>query len=100
MEISKEQLQKIAGLVGETELKKIIPEAFLPVYDNNKIYIYDNRYKLHKLQGSDFAFIDLNSTNCWSNGKSTADALIKHAGSRLKVYDNYQEWIKDAYKNL
>ncbi len=99
MEISREQLIKLGELVGKEKLEEIIPNAFIPKFDNSKIYIYDNRYKLHRV-GEDYAWIDLRTSNCFANGVATADDLIRYAGSYLKVFDSYRDFIIWSHEQL
>ena len=98
MEISREQLNKLGELVGKEKLEKIIPDAFLPKFDMDKIYVYFN-FKLHKVEEG-YAWIDMMSSNCYANGVSTPDNLIRYAGKDLKVFDSYRDFIKWSYDEL
>ena len=98
MEITKEQLEKLTCLVGKQALKLIIPNAFEPIFSREKIYVYRN-YKLHRVVGDEYAFIDMETSNCWANGSGNPTHLIKYAGKELKVFDSYKEYIKWTYEN-
>lgn len=100
MEINKEQLSKIAAIIGAEKMKEIIPEAFTIEFKKNNIYIY-GPYKLHRVGDSEtYAWIDMKSSNCFANGVDTPENLIKYAGKGLMEFENYDDYIRWAYSQL
>ena len=95
MDISKDQINKLVDIIGKERLAEIIPEVGIPIYDNKKIYIYGD-YKLHRVNGSEYAWIDMTSSNCFANGTDTPEELFKYAGKNLMIFDSYRDYIKWA----
>ena len=105
MEISKKELKDLIALVGETELKKVIPSAFPLEYNENKIYILkginNSYYKLHRLDGGgNYAFISLQNSDCYANGVDSVNNILKYGGDNLFVFDTYRDYIVWSFKNL
>lgn len=105
MEITEQQKQSLELALGKDKLKKVIPEAYVPQYFDSKIYIYDagsNIYKLHKLNDTTYTFVDMCNSICYTQGYSSAQDQIDRAYNkcRLKVFDNYREFVIWAFKKL
>jgi len=102
MEITDEQIKKLIKIVGEKRLREIIPN--IPEYFNeNKIYGFigiTNVFKLHRVGLNEYAWIDLEGSECFANGIGTANEMILYAGKDIKVFDNYREFIEWNYNNL
>ena len=102
MEITADQIKKLIKIVGEKELIKIIPNIQLN-YNENKIYAFigtTNVFKLHRVGLNEYAWIDLEGSECFANGRGTANEIISLAGNDIKVFDNYREFIEWNYNNL
>jgi len=104
MEINKEQLEKLTKLVGEKELKKIIPNAFKHQFNQNKIYMFkgcNTFYKLHRIDGK-YAWISLVDSACYANGTNTAQEMLDYVTEpdELLVFNNYKEFVEFLYAKL
>lgn len=106
MEITDEQIKELKVIIGEKRLIKIIPN--MPeLYNENKIYAFigiSHTYKLHRIEYIDgvtiCAWISLRDSTCLANGTGTANEMISYASKKLKVFNNYREFIEWNYNNL
>jgi len=105
MNITNKQIEQLKEALGAKKLGEIIPDL-KPLFDPRKIYIYkgygSDGYKLNCIDHSDniYAFVDLSETRGFVYGEGSAEELIEKAGTRLRVFDNYSDFIKWAYSNL
>jgi hypothetical protein len=52
-------------------------------------------YKLHRVSGNEFAWIDLNTSRCWGMGTgSFSEQLTSLKSQNVIHYDSFEEFLK------
>jgi len=99
MELTNEQIKMLKKELGNSKFNEIVNRDFT----EKSIFMVTESsiYKLHRVDSVKYAFVDMDTSECYATGTFDATEAKKYIrdDSDVKVFNNFQEALKSGFLN-
>ena len=99
MELTNQQIKMLKKELGNSKFNEIVNQDFT----EKSIFMVTETdiYKLHRVGSVQYAFVDMDTSECYATGTFDATQAKKYikGHSNVKVFNNFQEALKSGFLN-